>query len=477
VNYASRFVDAKSPSCLLAVAGDKYVFVPKKRPPKEPEPDLFNQNETSSNGLLPASVGNPDVFEVGTADPLGNPNVSEMDKPAPVTEMADGGFVAQPTEGADAQENVLVHEQTTGCDEPNDVSMIPAVVSGVVQDPDVGKPAESSSTLVEGESACGVEASANALKDIFNETGESVHAAQWEVLPPGASPSRSENFDNGPEGEKQAQALSVESLLGLLNANSAPVKFGPGGHRNKAKSLKKGEKLTTLDEAERSNAPLGSGEVALLADCEKTILLGVEHVLRAALALAVVRDRQLYRVRGYKSFIEYVRVECDYAKSHAYRLLDYAGVCRALNIPSLVSESPNGGRLELPNERQARDLNSLGCSAQELQTIWCLAHKGQKRVNRVSLDKAIEAVAGKKSLKDLEARRRAQAGRPKDSGVFIKVPAELVGKIEVVVGKKRLDVKQFSLDAIEEKIGRGVSVEIQGFPAEDQLRETMTESS
>jgi len=61
--------------------------------------------------------------------------------------------------------------------------------------------------------------------------------------------------------------------------------------------------------------------------------------------------------------------------------------------------------------------------------------------------------------------------------VFIKVPAELVGKIEVVVGKKRLDVKQFSLDAIEEKIGRGVSVEIQGFPAEDQLRETMTESS
>ena len=76
-----------------------------------------------------------------------------------------------------------------------------------------------------------------------------------------------------------------------------------------------------------------------LETLEKTIQHGMEACASAFEALLQIRDKELYKLRGYESFADYCRSELHIGKSQAYRLIKHMVTCKALNVPSdAVSE-------------------------------------------------------------------------------------------------------------------------------------------
>lgn len=93
-------------------------------------------------------------------------------------------------------------------------------------------------------------------------------------------------------------------------------------------------------------------EAAKLENLEVVIEQHAASVLKVATALRTIRNERLYRVT-HDSFEAYVLARFDFARAHAYRLIDFADVAGNL--------SPTGDTL---NERQARELAKLPADQQ-----------------------------------------------------------------------------------------------------------------
>lgn len=83
-------------------------------------------------------------------------------------------------------------------------------------------------------------------------------------------------------------------------------------------------------------------EQADLRACEQVIAKGLKTFRDVGQALARIRDGKLYR-QTHKSFDAYCAEKCGFGRSHAYRLIEAAGV------PEV---SPTGDKID--TERQAR---------------------------------------------------------------------------------------------------------------------------
>ncbi len=92
----------------------------------------------------------------------------------------------------------------------------------------------------------------------------------------------------------------------------------------------------------------------------------VQAFVTAGQALKVIRDSKLYLSAGFDAFERYCEVRWQMQKSHAYRLIDYAGVLDELSVP-------HGGR-SLPilpsNERIARELTPLLPAPPMMRKAW-----------------------------------------------------------------------------------------------------------
>lgn len=197
-------------------------------------------------------------------------------------------------------------------------------------------------------------------------------------------------------------------------------------------------------------------ERVLLRNCRQTVHFAAQHVLEAALALAVVQQKQLYR-EAHKSFAEYIREECDFAKAHAYRLLRYALVCQELAAPTgtevgIPGEESPSGRLLLPNERQARDLALLKLPRDKKQQVWQCATESRQPVTRKTFNDAIAAVVGPESAEMLKSLTKPRL--PRTPSFFVTIPGNLTGKIEKSAREESLTPEEFVLRAVREKLTR-----------------------
>lgn len=103
-------------------------------------------------------------------------------------------------------------------------------------------------------------------------------------------------------------------------------------------------------------------ERVALAECEAVIERGFQTFYEVGLALQKVRDEELFRIAGYRSFRQYVEQRWTQGKSHAYRLIDAAEVVENL--------SPRGDRLPV-DEKQVRPLVRL--EPEQQREAWKIA--------------------------------------------------------------------------------------------------------
>jgi hypothetical protein len=108
------------------------------------------------------------------------------------------------------------------------------------------------------------------------------------------------------------------------------------------------EPLREILRPEKLPARLTSDQRLKFEACEATIARGWHTFVEVGAALTEIRDQGLYREQ-HKDFEAYCRFRWGYARTHAYRLIDAAGVIKDL--------SPIGDKLPKPaNEAQVREL-------------------------------------------------------------------------------------------------------------------------
>jgi len=122
--------------------------------------------------------------------------------------------------------------------------------------------------------------------------------------------------------------------------------------------------------------PLNDGEKQELTTLEFAIEKNLRFFFEVGIALMRIRDRRLYRAE-YATFEEYCRKKWDMGRAHACRLIDSAGVMKALS--PMGDKGPSGeplgaanGQCGIPllpqNERQVRPLLQLNVS--DRSEVW-----------------------------------------------------------------------------------------------------------
>lgn len=92
-------------------------------------------------------------------------------------------------------------------------------------------------------------------------------------------------------------------------------------------------------------------DLARLMEHERTIEQGLATFVDVGLALAAIRDGQMYQAKGFDTFEAYCSKRWGISRSRAYQMLDAAAVVEAV--------STNGGHDAPLNERQVRELAPL----------------------------------------------------------------------------------------------------------------------
>jgi len=89
-------------------------------------------------------------------------------------------------------------------------------------------------------------------------------------------------------------------------------------------------------------------QVATLCELEERIKVGIQTFIDVGNCLLEIRDRRLYREKGYSRFEDYCREQWGWERAHAYRQIEAAKTAQVL--------SPMG---DIQTERQARELAPL----------------------------------------------------------------------------------------------------------------------
>jgi len=102
-------------------------------------------------------------------------------------------------------------------------------------------------------------------------------------------------------------------------------------------------------------------------------------------ALREIRDGRHYHKLAFKSFDSYVRLRWDMGRSHAYRLIEAAGVIDNL---SPIGDLPN-------NEAQVRPLTKLDTFSQ--RRVWRDFLKTGQRLTALNIKKVVSAHLGEQN--------------------------------------------------------------------------------
>ena len=169
----------------------------------------------------------------------------------------------------------------------------------------------------------------------------------------------------------------------------------------------------TLEEQVALNltAKLTQEERATLSKCEAAVTQGIRAFAAAGKALAVIRDKQLFR-ETHNDFETYVAGRWKMTRQHAHRLIEAAAVVSNL--------SPAGDNPIPSSERQARPLTKLSPDAQ--REVW------EEVVADAPFDSAGKPVVATESIEAAVAKRRPKKGRrrARPRPTRIKVPGATV---------------------------------------------------
>ena len=170
--------------------------------------------------------------------------------------------------------------------------------------------------------------------------------------------------------------------------------------------------------------PLTKTEQGDLDRCENIIRRGWQSFVDVGEALAMIRDKQLFRDR-YERFEDYYRAEWQYQKSQVYRLMEAAKVVRVL---SPIGENSSNG-MPLPIcEAQVRSL--VGLEESEIKNVW-------QQVTRKAKGKRITARLVRTQVQVIVPRTKKAAGSS---------------------GKRRIQNKSERIAAIEQMLDQLVAL-------------------
>lgn len=118
-------------------------------------------------------------------------------------------------------------------------------------------------------------------------------------------------------------------------------------------------------------AERGTGDVDLdtapLRDVENYIAPRLRGFVEAGVALLAIKNRRLYLQGGWDTFEIYCRDRWQIEERHARRMIDAAQVAQ---LAATSATGPMGPKVEVQNERQARELAPLLNRPDELQAVW-----------------------------------------------------------------------------------------------------------
>jgi hypothetical protein len=189
--------------------------------------------------------------------------------------------------------------------------------------------------------------------------------------------------------------------------------------------------------------------VRTLAECETVIEKGQQTFLEVGQALLEIRERKLYREKGFRSFETYVQKRWGWGRQRGYQLLQAAEMSTVVDVSGL-------------DERQVRELTPLKSKPDEAQAAIREAKaeasaRGRTKptsddVKRAVQRRAPSAKAASKQGASPEAARRRVAA---ENGAAEKA-LERERFLEAQVTSYRIAAEQ--LQAIDpEKLGRALS--------------------
>ena len=96
-----------------------------------------------------------------------------------------------------------------------------------------------------------------------------------------------------------------------------------------------------------------------LNECEQVLAGHMEEFVRVGLALKKIRDKKLYKVKGFETFEAYCKVRWEFTYAHAWQLITSAET--RLALPPLPSSMDDVGW----HERHVRELKRLDSPAKQ----------------------------------------------------------------------------------------------------------------
>jgi hypothetical protein len=159
------------------------------------------------------------------------------------------------------------------------------------------------------------------------------------------------------------------------------------------------------------DATLTTDETRELISQESFISRNMESFLKVGAALAVIRDKKLYR-GTHPTFADYVGERWNMSRAQAYRLLNLNEVVQDL--------SPTG---DIPNERQARELSKV--EPEQRAEVWQDAK--EETGNKPTAKAVKEAVERRKPAERREEKpRKPSPPKPKESSLEVNMLKELI---------------------------------------------------
>jgi hypothetical protein len=191
--------------------------------------------------------------------------------------------------------------------------------------------------------------------------------------------------------------------------------------------------------AQEQNTEFTARHRNLLKDCETTIRKGVKHFLAVGQALSTIREKRLYKVKGYDTFEAYCRKEWRITRQYANRLILTFRVEQELEttVSKPVLENPN----------QAKRFSELDPDAQ--------AAVKQSIANGASFDDAIGQVT-KKPSDIMKARQYANKlcqllDQTEDKAAMVEAINDLVADIMEYIRLKKEQEERLKQDLAFDK--------------------------
>ena len=159
---------------------------------------------------------------------------------------------------------------------------------------------------------------------------------------------------------------------------------------------------------EENNAPvkdLSAQEELRLEQLEKVVVENFRTFVQVGQALAEIRDRKLYRMKG-KTFERYCRELFDIAERRVYELIGAAGVIENLRNCAVIDEYENKQRFLPFNEAQARPMTSL--NAEQQVVVWkaALDSAPNGKMTASHVKKVVKSFLGEKIKKTVHRAQR-----------------------------------------------------------------------